>query len=295
MRNSGGGSDPADVTIVTVTYNSADVITVLLDSLPRTVPVVVVDNASTDNTVQLAGSFPNVVVRPMATNKGFGSANNAGARLAETQYLLFVNPDVRLDAGAIPALLAAAERLPQRSAINPRFLDCNGRIQLRAPSRFLGRARGERSTVPAGDVALNVLHGAAIFMRKEHFHEIGGFDENIFLYFEDDDLSLRLLNAGFGLFHAHDAIAHHRGGASTTPSAELTRFKNYHWLQSSLYVAEKYGARPSRLPLGGKLAARWAGAAISQRAAERLKYEGRILGLAGALTGHGFPVPNASK
>ena len=275
----------SDVTLVTVTHNSAAVLASLLDSVPRAVPVIVVDNASTDGTAGLAGRYPNVVVRRMATNWGFGAGCNAGARLADTRFLLFINPDARLDAGTLPALLAAASRFPERSAINPRLLDDEGRIALRAPSRFLGRARGERCTIPAGDAALDVLHGAAIFLRADHFEAIGGFDENIFLYFEDDDLSLRLLRAGFGLYHAHAAIVHHQGGASTPACEELTRFKNYHWLQSLLYVAEKYGQRPRRLPLGGKLVVRWAGAALAQRTAERLKYEGRIRGLADLVSG----------
>jgi N-acetylglucosaminyl-diphospho-decaprenol L-rhamnosyltransferase len=263
------------VTVVTVTHNSAHVLTNLLRSIPSHIPVIVVDNASADDSVAEARRWPNVTVEHLPVNRGFSVACNRGAALAATPFLFFVNPDASLEPETIPALLSAAAVYPPRSALNPVFLDELGYLNLRAPTRFLARTRGPRAARPDGDIPLNVLHGAALFIRAEHFEKVGGFDEGIFLYFEDDDLSLRLLQAGFGLYHIHDARVHHRGGASTPPSPALTRFKNFHWMRSYRYVAEKHGAPIARIPMMGRVAYRWLRSVAVMDAAERQKYEGR--------------------
>ena len=265
-----------DVTVVTVTYNSAAVIATLLATLPDHVPVIVVDNASSDETIAIVQGWPNVRLLQFEANRGFGAACNAGADLSTTRFVFFVNPDAQLESGCLPALLSAAARCPERSAFNPRFLDQDQNVSLRSPSRFLGRARRERLRPPDGDAQLDVLHGAALFMRRQHFVDLGGFDERIFLYFEDDDLSLRLLQQGFGLYHVHDAQVHHSGGGSTPLTPALTRFKNYHWQLSSLYVASKHGVPVPRLLLFCKLMVRWLRSVVTLKPRERQKYQGRL-------------------
>ena len=281
-----GGKFGRDVTVITVTFNSAAVIATLLATVPDHVRVILVDNASNDDTVAIARRWPNVTVLALTSNSGFGAACNAGAALCDANYVFFVNPDAWLGPGCIETLAAAAANTPEPAAFNPRFLDQDLNLSLRGPSRFLGRARGARVATPDGDARLDVLHGAALFMRRENFIGLGGFDTQIFLYFEDDDLSLRLLNHGFSLCHVHDALVHHSGGGSTPASPSLTRFKNYHWQISALYVAEKHEVPMRRLPLFGKLMVRWLRSVARLNASERQKYEGRLRAL---LTLNGRP------
>lgn len=287
------GKRDHDVTVITVTFNSAAVIATLLATVPEHVRVIVVDNASSDDTVAVAGRWPNVTVLPLTSNSGFGAACNAGAALCDTPYVFFVNPDAWLGPGCIDALTAAAANTAERAAFNPRFLDQDLNLSLRGPSRFLGRARGERAAPLNADARLDVLHGAAMFMRREDFTGSGGFDTRIFLYFEDDDLSLRLLSHGFALCHVHDALVHHSGGGSTPVSPSLTRFKNYHWQSSELYVAEKHGVPLRRAPLFGKLMVRWLRSVVRLNASERQKYEGRLRALL-ALNGRPAYLPQAA-
>ena len=276
-----GGSERDAVTVITVTFNSAEVIGTCLASLPAEVAVIVVDNASRDGTAAGAEQRPGTRVLQLGTNVGFGAACNAGAKLAQTPYLLFLNPDATLRPETIEVLVAAARRYPHKSVFNPRILHDDGSLNLRAPSRFLGRAKGTRAKRPEADTAIDVLTGAAVFIRREAFEDIGGFDESIFLYFEDDDLSLRLLSAGYGLFHIHDAVVVHDGGTASLPSPALTRFKNYHWMRSYDYVARKHGEPLSRAPLIGLSAWRWLAAAVTLNGGERHKYEGRLKALIG--------------
>ena len=90
------GKRDHDVTVITVTFNSAAVIATLLATVPEHVRVIVVDNASSDDTVAVAGRWPNVTVLPLTSNSGFGAACNAGAALCDSPYVFFVNPDAWL-------------------------------------------------------------------------------------------------------------------------------------------------------------------------------------------------------
>ena len=275
-------NDPAaEVSIITVTFNSSQVVAGLLASVPANTPTIVVDNGSKDidELEKLCEAQSSAHLIKLDKNFGFGTACNAGAELAQTPLLFFVNPDAQLGESAIETLLDAATCYPERSVFNPRILHANGRLNLRAPSRFDGRAPGTRAATPDGDIQLSVLSGAAIFIRRTHFSELGGFDPEIFLFFEDDDLSLRLRQNGFGLYHIHNSTVIHSGRASTAPSPALTRFKNYHWMKSYAHVSEKHNYRFNWLGLVALSGWRWFVALLLANAGERHKYEGRLQAL----------------
>jgi len=165
------------IRIVTVTYNSAAVIGTLLGSVPDGVEVVVVDNASTDDSCAIAQAHGATVIRA-SENRGFGTACNLGAEGNARPYVFFV-----------------------------------------------------------------ILSGAALFCRQDAFEQVGGFDERIFLYHEDDDICLRLRQAGWSLRLEHSAAARHVGSGSTGYSKASVRIKAQAIAQSRLYVEQKH-ARP---------------------------------------------------
>ena len=181
------------VTVVTVAFNSMDVLPEMLASIPAGTNVVIVDNAS-DNPEDLLelGARNGLKVIHNAQNLGFGVACNVGAAQAQTEFLLFLNPDARLLDGALDALVAAADNFSAASAFNPAIIDSRGQPQFKRRSVLLPDsdklARGWPSS--SGEVA--VLSGAALFVRRAAFKAVGGFDPQIFMYHEDDDLSLRL-------------------------------------------------------------------------------------------------------
>jgi len=271
----------ANVSVIAVTFNSASVIGDMIASIPNSVSILVVDNGSSDleELKKVCSVRDTVRLIPLDKNTGFGSACNVGAGLATTPFLFFVNPDAQLGQSVIEELLTAVQRYPERSVFNPRILHSDGRTNLRAPSRFDGRAPGSAAANPDGDIPLSILSGAAIFMQRAHFQELGGFDQEIFLFFEDDDLSLRLRNAGFELHHIHAATVVHGGGTSTAPSPQLTSFKNYHWMKSYAYVSKKHGYPFRKIRLTLLSGWRWIIALITANAGERHKYEGRLKAL----------------
>ena len=229
------------IATIIVSFNSERVIRDAVASVPGDSDVIVVDNASRDRTTEIVAETRAQLV-PLDRNLGFGTACNRGAAHATGEFLLFLNPDARLAPDALDRLCAAAERYPEAAAFNPRILDEEDKPVLRAPSRFgASDARKHQPASAHSDTPVDVLSGAALFCRRAAFQEVGGFDENIFLFFEDDDLCLAFTDAGHTLMHVHDAIVHHIGGAGSPPSARLTQFKNYHWMRSYQYLSTKRG------------------------------------------------------
>ncbi|KFE34027.1 glycosyltransferase family 2 protein [Thioclava atlantica] len=241
------------VTIVTVAYNSEEVLPQMLASVPADVPVIVVDNASRDAaaTKTIVDKAGGQYLRS-EKNLGFGGGCNLGAARADGDFLLFLNPDARLEEGALEALLAAAERYPDCVAMNPRIKGRNGRAYFKRRSVLLPRDAYLPRGWPDTDREVPVLTGAAFFVRRSEFDAVGGFDEKIFLYHEDDDLSLRLAQRG-KLFFVREAVVFHEEGHSSERSVEGARFKARHLGRSRVYALRKHG-RPHPF-LGSFLAA----------------------------------------
>ncbi|CAH1676226.1 Glycosyl transferase [Hyphomicrobiales bacterium] len=233
----------AAITAIVVSYDSAEVLPACLDALAReNVPAIVVDNASSDGSRSLAAEKGARVVAN-ARNEGYGRANNIGVAAADTPYVLIVNPDLELAAGAAAALLAAAERYPDAGMFAPRIVEPSGRIFLQ-PRSLLSPAHLNRSgamVVPEGDACLPFLSGACLLIRRELFLALGGFDPAIFLFYEDDDLCRRMRDAGHALIHVHSAQARHGRGRSTAPSPQRRFTARWHLAWSEGYIARKYG------------------------------------------------------
>jgi GT2 family glycosyltransferase/glycosyltransferase involved in cell wall biosynthesis len=226
------------VTVVIVTYNSADVIGGCLDSLPAALAgidheVVVVDNASSDATAGIVDASP-VPVKVVQTgrNAGYAAAINAGVGAARPRGdLLVLNPDVRLTPGSVAALQHAL-RTSHAGVAVPRLESVSGELQFslrRDPSvlRTLGEALlgggragrrsalGERITVSSRyDVPVwaDWAAGAVMLISRECRSAVGPWDEEYFLYCEETDFCQRARQARFGIRYVPDAHVVHIGG-----------------------------------------------------------------------------------
>lgn len=268
----------ADVCIVAVTYNSAAVLPRFLESIPRGVHIVVVDNASDDGSAAIAEAAGAEVLR-LDGNIGYGAASNIGARASKTEYLVLANPDIRFLDGAVHAMAAAAEQYPN-AAFNPRMY--NGKKQsFRRWSRLQPQAGRWAGPSPGSDCAVPVLSGACIFIRREHFDLIGGFDPAIFLFHEDDDLSLRLKQAGLELRLASHAVVEHFEGNSSGRSTVVGRVKGEAMGQSLVYVMRKHDMPLDLTRETFKTRSKLLLPHVLLKPARRAKYLGFLKGLSG--------------
>jgi len=198
------------------------------------VTVTVVDNASPDDSAATVADLPIELIRA-PRNGGFSYGCNLGSAGATAPYLLFLNPDARLDAAALDALVAVLRDDPGAGLASPRILDDDGSLsyslrrfpRLRstyAQALFLHRAwphaawTDELIRDPAAYESATTaewVSGACMLVRRSAYEAIGGFDERFFLYCEDTDLCLRLSNAGQAVRFEPRAEVHHVGGASS--------------------------------------------------------------------------------
>jgi N-acetylglucosaminyl-diphospho-decaprenol L-rhamnosyltransferase len=236
-------SSASRVTAIVVAHDSADVLPACLAALAADgVAVLVVDNASRDGSADLAKRHGAGVLR-LPRNEGYGRANDAGIRAATTEFVLVCNPDAVPDRGAIAALVAAAERYPDAGLLAPRIVEPDGRFffqprSLLAP--YLTNPGGKLS-LPEGDCCAPFLSGACFLMRRQHYLSVGGFDPEIFLFYEDDDLCRRVADAGHALVHVHDAIVRHARGESSAPEPGRVFRSRWHQAWSRAHVSRKYG------------------------------------------------------
>ncbi|MFW8635939.1 glycosyltransferase family 2 protein [Cribrihabitans pelagius] len=232
------------VTIITVTYNSAAVAGNLLRSIPSGMPCILVDNASADaESMRALAQEHGAEFIANAENAGFGPACNQGAARADTEFLFFVNPDAELFEDTIARLLAAAEAHPDASAFNTRVLKGDGSLFFKRRSKLIPRSLWLGREAAQRDAEVPVLSGGAMMVRRDAFRQVGGFDPRIFLFHEDDDLSLRLKQHCGPLRYVHGARVRHLLGHSTERSARTAALKAWYMGQSRVYAARKHGQR----------------------------------------------------
>jgi GT2 family glycosyltransferase len=233
-----------DCAIVIVTYNSARDIIPVLDSLPAAAQglalrIVVVDNGSSDATVDLVRGDARVTCVTTGANLGYAGGINIGRREAgEFSALLVLNPDVVLDRGAIREMVCALHD-PSVGIVAPRLFDRDGQW---FPSlrRFPTLARaigdgllGSRLSRRPGRLSEMIWHkeaysqphpvdwatGAALLISAACDRAIGPWDERFFLYSEETDYALRAREAGFRMEYVPTARVFHHGGGSGRSAA----------------------------------------------------------------------------
>lgn len=274
-----------DVTALVVTHDSAEVVGPCLAALAAVgVPALVVDNASRDGSAELAERAGASVLR-LASNEGYGRANNAGARAATSEFVLVVNPDVVLETDAVAALIEAAGRYPEAVLLAPRLVEPDGRLFFQ-PRSLLAPGRAD-AVLPSGDCCAPFLSGACLLVRREPFLRAGGFDERIFLFYEDDDLCRRLSDGGAALVHVHGAVARHARGASSCPARGRVFNARWHQAWSRIYVSRKYRLPSPILHLLAVNGPKALAACLLGRRALVERYGGTVLGALAGWRGRG--------
>lgn len=262
---------------VVITYSPGDSLEEFLSSLrlasANDIPVIISDNGSTDGSPQAAvKKFPaRLVVNE--TNPGYGAAANVGAGILgdSVDWILVCNPDLTLDPGAVDALIEVAANDDQIGAVGPEIVDSAGSRypsarELPSLRTGIGHALFVR-TWPENpwtrryrqeDHFLSVkeptptgwLSGACLLVRRSVFEQIGGFDEEFFMYFEDVDICRRIGQLGLKNVYVPASRVHHVGAATTSrfPQKMLTA----HHRSAYTYLAKKHSSpilAPVRLGL----------------------------------------------
>jgi hypothetical protein len=220
-----------DLSIIIVSYNTADLIGVCISSIESVdghrKEIFVVDNASTDGTVEsVRRDFPSINVIANRTNLGFAAANNHALPLCRGKYILLLNPDMEFLPSTFRFITSYMEANPRVGLAGVKLINPDGSPQ----ESFSREYPGQKHTASElknlqGSIAW--VLGAGMVIRAALIKKLGGFDEDFFVYGEDQDLCLRIRKAGYEIGYIDTALMVHLGGQSErrTPSEDLWRKK----------------------------------------------------------------------
>lgn len=250
---------PPLVSIILVNYNGAEVVVDCLRSLQQqlqTIPheTIVVDNDSHDGSPDLIQQkFPAVQLLRMTENQGFGAGNNAGAKIATGDFLLLLNTDTLLTEDILPPLVRLMKEHPEVGIIGPKLLNLDGSLQLSTAwaigivGEYKTLQRHKQYAEPEMREAIqqtfeqpqevDVIVGAAFFIRRDLFEQLNGFDEHFFMYCEESDLCQRAQNLGWKILYTPEISVVHILGHSV---GKLSDRMALEYRRSQLYYYQKH-------------------------------------------------------
>lgn len=219
------------VSIIIVNYNSKGFIVSCINSIskyaPRDTEVIVVDNSSTDGSVDLLKSVKSITLIRNKYNLGYAKAINIGIKSANGDYIFILNPDTKLYEGVIDNLKSFAQKNNKVGIVAPKLLNRDGSLQdscYHEPGiinafkeYFLGVRSAFRKYAPRGQepVAVDAVVGAAMFIPRKIIDEVGMFNDKYFMYFEDLDFCRKVRENGFEIFYLPSAVIYHEHGGVT--------------------------------------------------------------------------------
>ncbi len=237
-------SSTPSVSVIIVNYNAGTLLLDCVDSCSdEDTEVIVVDNQSSDNSIDLlrtkvAKATKSVTIIVNESNLGFAAACNIGASAAQAASLLFLNPDCRMDPGALKVLTSTLANNPQSGMVGGLLVDPDGTEQgggrravptpWRSFVRTFGLARFahrwpklfydfylHKQPLPEHPVEVEAISGACMLVRREAIEQVGPWDEGYFLHCEDLDWCMRFRMAGWQILFVPEArVVHHQGGCS---------------------------------------------------------------------------------
>lgn len=238
----------SELTVIIVTYNSAHCIEALASALTGLDNLVFVDNASTDDTTEKITKFlPNARLLLNEKNEGFGAANNRALQQIPTAFALLLNPDTLPEPDFFEKIMQAAGQFPDAAMIAPQLLDRHNVEEINyrwSSSQWKSKGGGAD-----GPCCVGFLCGAAILLNIKNMSSIGFFDEDFFLYYEDEDLSQRAFNAKISMIVVPEIKLKHLSRGSVQGPAPLRSefLRGYHHAQSKLIFEKKHGKQASWL------------------------------------------------
>lgn len=220
--------------IIIINYNAGIHLRECVQTLPSTSNVIIVDNASHDNSLSLveALQLPNIHIIRNDKNLGFAAACNIGAKSSTTDLLLFLNPDCRLEPNTIDELVTALNSAPDIGMVGGLLLNpdeteqAGGRRSVPTPWRSFSRAFGlsklfprffkdfnlHESPLPQEPISVEAISGACMLMKRSTFEQLGRWDDKYFLHCEDLDLCMRYRDAGYRILFVPNArLIHYKG------------------------------------------------------------------------------------
>ena len=221
-----------NTTFIIVTYKSEKIVQSCLDSLPENSNKIVIENSQNLQLKKdLESTYKNLKVI-INENSGFGASNNLGIKECNTQFAYILNPDVTFKKDTFDNLCKSCLDISDFSIVSPIHSDKN------YPNY---KIKKKYNFISDNIIEVDDLDGFSMLVNKNNFDESDYFDENFFLYLENNDLCLRVKKNNQKIYVIKNSIIEHRGGASSDPDfSQIEYLKNWHWMWSKFYYHHKH-------------------------------------------------------
>ena len=217
-----------DITAVITSFRSENKILNCIKSLGKDIKIIVIENSNdTKLKEKLEKDYSNLKCILSDENLGYAKGNNLGLSLVKTKFALIINPDAAVHEDTINNFLLTAKLKSDFAIIAPYIQEEKNNINLETAK---------------GIFQVKRVKGFAMFLNLEQFKNIGYFDENFFIYFEEIDLCKRLIKNNKQIFLDTNIRINHKGGTSHDDSInyEMEKSRNWHWMWSSFYFHKKH-------------------------------------------------------
>lgn len=230
------------ITIILVSYNSDKLISKNIEVLKK-FPSIIVDNSKSNKLNNIIREFKNIKLIIPDKNLGYGKGNNLGVTNSTTPYILIANPDVILDEKSILKLyLTFLENITNAGILGPSLYDTKMNRRTNGSISYIKKTQGKKlsnaqNNLPEANISCEFLVGCCYLMKRDFFNQLGGFDKNFFMYFEDNDLCDRVIKKGKLVMEIPSAkIIHLENSSSNKNFLHNTKLALIHKISSYIYL-----------------------------------------------------------
>ena len=234
-----------DITIIIVSYKSEKMIIRNLEIIKK-FPTIIINNSRSDKFNTLIDNFKNIKLITPDLNLGYGRANNLGVNQSKTPYFLIVNPDILLNEKLINTLYSTFLNYNDDiGVVGPSLYDSNMKRRTNGSISHVKKIRGNKissslNNIPEDNMCCDFLVGCCLFMKRDFFMELGGFDKDFFMYFEDNDLCDRIIKKGKTVIEVPSAkVIHLENSSSKKNFFQNCKLAIIHKISEYIYLKKK--------------------------------------------------------
>ncbi len=226
-----------NLSVIIVSYKSDHVIENCITSIDSEIEIVVVDNSNNDKFKdKIETKYKNVKCILSKENLGMGGGNNLGIKNVNKDYALILNPDVALENNSMNEIMVASKEIDNFGIISP----ISSKDEY--PNYILKK---DHNFDPDKPFKVKSVDGYAMLLNLKKLKKIENFnffDENFFLYLENEDLCKRLIEKNEDIYIVPKSKIHHLGGKAVDPKYknEIEYLRNWHWMWSKFYFNKKH-------------------------------------------------------
>tara|TARA_Y100000741_G_scaffold360992_1_gene344215 strand:- start:239 stop:1099 length:861 start_codon:yes stop_codon:yes gene_type:complete len=221
-----------NITFVIVTYRSEEVIYKCINSLPKKSKIIIIENSKSIKLKKKLKKKYGKITVILNNNTGMGAGNNIGIKKSKTPFVFILNPDVEFKKNTFKNLIKSVKEIKDFSILSP----------LNSNLNFPNYSQEKINYINKNILQVNEVDGFSMLINKKNISEKNFFDENFFLYLENNDVCKRLVKKNQKIYIIKNSLIKHHGASSTISklSTKKEYLRNWHWMWSKFYYNKKH-------------------------------------------------------